>query len=835
MNFRLLLAILLPTLLVCTHLTGQNQLPLNYQAVIRDAGGNLIKEQQITLQFSFYDTTQISDPAYVEQHVTTTSELGYVHLLLGTGDQVAGAFDQISWRSKAVFLEIDLDEGNGWTNLGINQLNTVPFSEYAEQANQAMSSQKATNVFLNELKDVNTPNPSLGYVLRWNGESWSPAKDADVQTLTLEGNTLRISNGNEITLPTASANLSPGPGISIQNNTITNTGDLDPSDDITTNTQAGGKLTGVFSNLDLTANSIESRHLQNEIISSDHILDGTILLRDLSQMGAENGQTLKWSDANQAWIIADDEVGSQQTLSLNNNTLTISNGNSVSLPFQSDYSAGPGISIQGLSISNTGDLNASDDVLKTTNFDGDISGTYNAISIKNGAISESKLSSGAVSNVKLATGAVTGSKIASMGANSGQVLKWTGTTWGPANDDLGTTFWNASGLNLNNVNAGNIGIGLTNPLAKLHVLGDGSYSGGIRISTPGSNNAGASLLLDGSNIDWALVATNAGFPMGGNKFVIRNQTFGNTPLVINSNGNVGLNDDDPSAKLSVKATSGESNTVTILSSTASNSNVILQSEYNGDPLAQRDVIAIRGKAVAGTGFGVGADLEGGNFGLRAIGRGNAANKAVYGVFGEASGNAGTRYGVYGNANGSTGVSINYGIYGTTSGMGFGNYAGYFQGNVHVSGTLSKSSGSFKIDHPADPANKYLVHSFVESPDMMNVYNGNTVTDENGFATVTLPDYFELLNRDFRYQLTVIGTFAQAIIKEKVKGNQFVIQTSEPDVEVSWQVTGVRKDPYAEKNRIIPVVEKPAAEKGTYLNPEVYEQASHKALGHPKGE
>lgn len=82
--------------------------------------------------------------------------------------------------------------------------------------------------------------------------------------------------------------------------------------------------------------------------------------------------------------------------------------------------------------------------------------------------------------------------------------------------------------------------------------------------------------------------------------------------------------------------------------------------------------------------------------------------------------------------------------------------GFYAGNLNVTGKLTKGSGSFKIDHPLDPANKYLSHSFVESPDMMNVYNGNITTDRHGLATITLPDYFEALNRDFRYQLTVIG-------------------------------------------------------------------------------
>ncbi len=154
----------------------------------------------------------------------------------------------------------------------------------------------------------------------------------------------------------------------------------------------------------------------------------------------------------------------------------------------------------------------------------------------------------------------------------------------------------------------------------------------------------------------------------------------------------------------------------------------------------------------------------------------------------------------------------------------------FEGGVQVVGTLSKSAGSFKIDHPLDPANQYLSHSFVESPDMMNVYNGNITTDAKGYATVTMPAYFEALNRDYRYQLTVIGQFAQAIVAEEIKGNQFVIQTDKPNVKVSWQVTGIRHDPYAAAHPIVVEEPKPATERGTYLSPELYGQPESASLG-----
>ncbi|HUK13819.1 MAG TPA: hypothetical protein VLW17_11015, partial [Thermoanaerobaculaceae bacterium] len=151
------------------------------------------------------------------------------------------------------------------------------------------------------------------------------------------------------------------------------------------------------------------------------------------------------------------------------------------------------------------------------------------------------------------------------------------------------------------------------------------------------------------------------------------------------------------------------------------------------------------------------------------------------------------------------------------------------GDVNVRGNLAKTTGSFKIDHPLDPANKYLLHSFVESPDMMNVYNGNVVTDAEGAAVVVLPDYFEALNRDFRYQLTVIGRFAQAIVEREIEGNRFTIRTNLANVKVSWQVTGIRKDPYAEAHRIQVEVDKPEGERGFFLYPELYGQPAERAI------
>ena len=159
-----------------------------------------------------------------------------------------------------------------------------------------------------------------------------------------------------------------------------------------------------------------------------------------------------------------------------------------------------------------------------------------------------------------------------------------------------------------------------------------------------------------------------------------------------------------------------------------------------------------------------------------------------------------------------------GIYAVGQGTG---EAGAFNGKVEVDGNLSKSGGSFKIDHPLDPANKYLYHSFVESPDMKNIYDGTVVTDGSGTAIVSMPAWFEALNTDFRYQLTVIGQFAQAIVASEITNGSFTIKTSKQGVKVSWQVTGIRQDAWANAHRIQAEVDKAQGDQGHYIHPELF--------------
>ena len=129
---------------------------------------------------------------------------------------------------------------------------------------------------------------------------------------------------------------------------------------------------------------------------------------------------------------------------------------------------------------------------------------------------------------------------------------------------------------------------------------------------------------------------------------------------------------------------------------------------------------------------------------------------------------------------------------------------------------------FRIDRPQDPANKYLVHTCVESPDMLTVYDGVATLDARGEAAVELPGYFAALNGDVRYQRTALGGAAPSQhVAQELQGNRFRVAGGAPGQRVCWLVTGVRRDACALAHRGPAEEPKPAAERGRYLHPEAH--------------
>ncbi len=195
-----------------------------------------------------------------------------------------------------------------------------------------------------------------------------------------------------------------------------------------------------------------------------------------------------------------------------------------------------------------------------------------------------------------------------------------------------------------------------------------------------------------------------------------------------------------------------------------------------------------------------------------------ARQSGYGVLGRASDNPVNGLGVYG---GATANGVGVGVYGEAWENSVINWAGYFGGDINVTGVVYSPAKVNRIDHPLDPENKFLIHATVESSELTNLYSGNVTLDAAGEGVVRLPDWFEAANTDFRYQLTCVGGYAPIYVAQKISNHSFKIAGGYPGLEVSWQVTALRNDQYARTYPMIAEKDKPTHERGKYLHPETF--------------
>jgi hypothetical protein len=386
----------------------------------------------------------------------------------------------------------------------------------------------------------------------------------------------------------------------------------------------------------------------------------------------------------------------------------------------------------------------------------------------------------------------------------GRLTKWTGFT--STNSVIGNS-------TIFEDKFGNVGIGTDSPTSRLTVAGMiASTSGGIRFPDGTIQATSATGALFSVPHDATLMGDGtAGSPLGIS-----------VPLLLRGPAMTA-----ESFVLTVELESGGSGVLSKGgdSSDSTGGTGIFGEGGSGAELGGTGVSAKGGFSGTGEG-GIGVNARGGacsfcngGAGVNALGGGSTDSLGGAGVI--ASG------GMSQTGNGGDGVVASPG---TINGGGNAGRAGVFNGDVQVNGDFNVTgTKNFKIDHPLDPENKYLYHAAIESSEVLNIYSGNVTTNESGDATVPLPDWFEAVNRDFRYQLTVVGRFAQAIVARKIKDNRFIIKTSEPNVEVSWQVSGVRSDAALRKRVFKVEEEKPERERGYYLTPEAYGQPEERSV------
>jgi hypothetical protein len=431
----------------------------------------------------------------------------------------------------------------------------------------------------------------------------------------------------------------------------------------------------------------------------------------------------------------------------------------------------------------------------------------------------------------------TGSGLPVMGGGTlGRLTKWTGFT--SSNSAIGDS-------SIYEDKFGKVGIGTDAPTSALTVAGTIEATGGFKFPS-GSHDAtlkgdgttasplgvAVPLLLSGA-VDGVIKANNTGPGAGAAVAGVSTNGFGVTGdsssgigvsgFSSNSIGVVGTSTNSYGVHASSLSTGVD---IAGLKGTCDDCTGVFGTSIRGFGVRGEGVIGMVavGMGSPGTGLQASGGSGPGGSGPGVVGGGGSANNGDGGDGLRGFGGTGSGAGRSGGSGiaGFAGLNQN----GATIGL-----AGSFSGDVRITGKLTVTSGMkmFHIDHPLDPENKYLNHAAIESSEVLNVYSGNVTTDENGDAVVTLPSWFEALNSDFRYQLTVIGTFSQAIVAEKIKGNRFVIKTNAPVVEVSWQVTGVRSDATARKYHFEVEEEKGERERGYYANPDAYGQPEERGI------
>ncbi len=417
---------------------------INYQTIVRGANGSPMPNSSLVLKFEIKDG--IGSMLYSEEQSVQSNNNGLVNLIIGQGGTPTfGVFQNIDWSIGPRTLTIYLKNTNsGFDPLGTMQLVSVPYAFYAAESNRAATA--------DQLADLGA---QPGQVLQWNGTTWVPANDAvgggggsvslvntgvgltggpistsgtislgntgvtpgiygsttKVPQITVDAQG-RLSGVIELNVEAPAIALSEGNGIDVavnglNNFTVINTGDVDATDDVLKTTQHDGDLIGTYNTLTLKAGVVGTSELANEAVTA----------AKLDDMGAVNGKVLKYNGS--TWAPADDIAGG--------------NGN--------NYAEGVGINILGsapnFTIENAGDTDASDDVLKTTAHDGDLSGVYNNLQLKPDVVTAIEIAANAVNTSELANGAVTAAKLDNMGAVNGKVLKFDGSNWGPADDIAG--------------------------------------------------------------------------------------------------------------------------------------------------------------------------------------------------------------------------------------------------------------------------------------------------------------------------------------------------------------------------------------------------------------
>jgi len=171
--------LILLSLLFGTYIYAQAPETFKYQAVVRDALGEIVASDQVDVKIGILANAADGNLVYEETHSDSTNAYGLLSLHVGQGTVVSGDFSAIDWGGGTYFLRVAIDLGGqgNYKTMGTSQLLSVPYANYATQAG---------NVFSGNYYDLaNTPNMNQ-YIKNVETATWDKDTTNELQTLSID-------------------------------------------------------------------------------------------------------------------------------------------------------------------------------------------------------------------------------------------------------------------------------------------------------------------------------------------------------------------------------------------------------------------------------------------------------------------------------------------------------------------------------------------------------------------------------------------------------------------------------------------------------------------------